>query len=468
MAPFTLDPLAPSWSVQWREDLKLRRDRLMAAIGSGVAIFRSAPPAVMHNDVEYGYRQDSDFYYVTGFDEPEAVAVLAPNHPDHAYVLFVRPKDRLAETWSGRRLGVEGALMELGADAVYGIDELEDHLAAYLETGDRLFYGLGRDRAFDELLLGQWRSLLRRRQKTGKGPIAIEDPSGRLHQLRNRKTEPELALMRRAIAIAAEAHQTAIELTRPGVWEYEIQAEMERIFRRHGGWGPAYPSIVASGDNACILHYVENSRQMRDGDLLLIDAGCSYRYYNSDITRTFPVNGRFSAPQRALYELVLESQVQAIAQVKPGNTYKTMHDTAVQVLTEGLVALGLLAGDPAELIERKIYRSFYMHGTGHWLGLDVHDVGLYHNGEADEPFQPGQVITVEPGLYIAPDAEPMQPPELDGDDEDATDDDWPEQPPIDDRWRGLGIRIEDNVLVTENGCEVLTAAVPKAITDLEH
>lgn len=467
MAPFTLDPLAPSWSQQWREDLQLRRDRLMAAIGSGVAIFRSAPPAVMHHDVEYVYRQDSDFYYVTGFNEPEAVAVLAPNHPEHRYVLFVRPKDRLAETWSGRRLGVEGALRELGADAVYEIDDLDGVLPEYLQTGDRIVYGLGRDRAFDGRVIDQWRSLLRRRQKRGDGPIAIEDPAGRLHQFRNLKTPAELALMRRAIAIAAEAHQLAMDLARPGVWEYEIQAEMERLFRQRGGWGPAYPSIVASGDNACILHYVENSRQMQDGDLLLIDAGCSYQYYNSDITRTFPVNGRFSDPQRALYELVLEAQTQAIAQVKPGNTYKTMHDTAVRVLTEGLVELGLLAGDPAVLVEKAIYRNFYMHGTGHWLGLDVHDVGVYHNGEADEPFQPGQVITVEPGLYIAPDAEPLLPPETDGE-EDEADDDWPDQPPIADRWRGLGIRIEDNVLVTETGCEVLTAAVPKTIAELER
>lgn len=428
-----------------------RRQQLMSKIGNGTAIFRSAPTAVMHNDVEYVFRQDSDFFYLTGFNEAQAVAVFAPHHPEHQYVLFVQPKDKAIEIWSGYRCGVDAAKEIYGADEAYPIEELDERLPEYLKTADRIYYRVGRDRNFNDKILSHWQRLMRIYPKSGTGPMAIEDPAPTLHGMRLIKSEAELELMRKAADIAVEAHNRAMEFTRPGRYEYEVQAEMEHIFRLRGGLGPAYPSIVASGDNACVLHYIENNRQMQDGELLLIDAGCSYGYYNSDITRTFPVGGKFTAEQKTLYELVLEAQKQAIAQVKPGNPYNLIHKTAVRVLTEGLVELGLLVGEVDQLIEEEKYKAFYMHSTGHWLGLDVHDVGVYQHGE-DNPqiLQPGQVLTVEPGLYIVPDTEP---------DED--------QPEVDPRWVGIGIRIEDDVLVTSTGHEVLTAGVPKEIADIE-
>lgn len=441
----------------WAEEYRSRRARLLEKIGSGVAIFRSAPHAVMHNDVEYNYRQDSDFYYVTGFDEPAAVAVLAPNHEEHQFILFLRPKDRLAETWSGRRLGVEAAKEAIGADVVYPIEELTAKLPQYLQTGDRIFYSLGHDPHFDAQILDLWKQQRRGYFRKGRGPVALEDPIARLHQLRNIKSPLELAAMRQAADIAAEAHQRAMEMARPGCWEYEVQAELDRLCRSRGGWGPAYPAIVATGENACILHYVENNCQLQAGDLLLIDAGCAYGYYNSDITRTFPVNGRFSPEQQALYELVLAAQMAAIAAVKPGDPYSNVHDVALKVLVEGLLDLGLMVGSVEQIIEKELYRPFYPHRTSHWLGLDVHDVGVYTYGDDPCYLQPGQVLTVEPGLYIAPDIEPKQPGE---------EDDWPAQPEVPEQWRGIGIRIEDDVLVTEGGHDVLTAAVPKQVADL--
>mgnify|MGYP002713650048 FL=1 len=421
-----------------------RREQLMAKIGNGTAIFRSAPMAVMHNDVEYNYRQDSDFFYLTGFDEPEAVAVLAPHHAEHRFILFVRPKEREKEVWTGYRCGVEGAKEIYGADEAYPIAELDEKLPQYLEKADKIYYRLGRDRNFNEKVLHHWQRLMATYPKRGTGPIAIEDAGVILHSMRLVKSQAELELMRQAAAISVEAHNYAQEIASPGRYEYEIQAEMERIFRLRGGTGVAYPSIVASGDNACILHYIENTRQMQDGDLLLIDAACAYGYYNSDITRTFPVNGKFTGEQQALYDIVLEAQKQAIAQVQPGNPYSAFHDTAVRVLTEGLVELGILQGQIDDLIKEEKYKPFYMHRTGHWLGLDVHDVGVYQHGDSPQILQPGQVLTVEPGLYIVPQTQPAE-----------------GQPAIDPRWEGIGIRIEDDVLVTETGHEILTAGVPK-------
>ncbi len=428
-----------------------RRQRLMEKIGSGIGVFRSAPTAVMHNDVEYNFRQDSDFFYLTGFDEPEAIAVLAPNHPEHQFVLFVRPKDPEKETWSGRRVGIDDAKIIYGADAAYPIAELDEKLPGYLEKSDRIYYRLGRDKGFNETLLRHWQQLMTTYPKRGTGPVALADTAPILHPMRQVKSDSELALMRQAIAISVEAHNLAQEIAQPGRYEYEVQAEMERLFRLRGGNGPAYPSIVAAGENACILHYTENTRQLQDGDLLLIDAGCAYGYYNADITRTFPVNGQFSPEQKILYELVLEAQTQAIAQVKPGNPYNLIHDTAVRVLVTGLVELGLLKGDVETLItenakeEKQKYKPFYMHRTGHWLGLDVHDVGVYQHGEDNWTIlQPGQVLTVEPGIYIGPDITLAE-----------------DQPVVSDRWRGIGIRIEDDVLVTTTGHEVLTSGVPK-------
>ncbi|NJM64996.1 MAG: M24 family metallopeptidase [Acaryochloris sp. RU_4_1] len=428
-------------------EYRQRRQKLMETIRTGTAIFRSAPMAVMHGDVEYNFRQESDFFYLTGFNEPNAVAVIAPHHEEHQFVLFVQPKDPLMETWTGYRVGVDLAKAEYGADEVYPITELDEHLPQYLAGADRIYYRLGRDRTFNQTLLDHWQCLLAKVPKEGIGPIALEDPITVLHPQRLIKSESELALIRKAVEISIEAHHLAREMAQPGRYEYEIQAEMERLFRLRGGVGPAYPSIVASGFNACILHYTENTRQIQDQDLLLIDAACSYEYYNADITRTFPVQGRFTPEQQILYELVLTAQEAAIAQVQPGKPYNVFHDTAVKVLTQGLVDLGLLQGTVETLIEEEKYKPFYMHRTGHWLGLDVHDVGVYkQNKDTWQPFQPGQVVTVEPGLYIGLDIQLAE-----------------DQPEVPEKWRGIGIRIEDDVLVTADGHEVLTAAVPKSM-----
>ncbi|WP_016951022.1 aminopeptidase P N-terminal domain-containing protein [Anabaena sp. PCC 7108] len=434
-----------------QSEYQQRREQLMAKIGSGTAIFRSAPSAVMHNDVEYVYRQDSDFYYLTGFNEAKAVAVLAPHHSEHRFILFVQPKDREKEVWSGYRCGVDAAKEIYGADEAYPIAELDEKLPQYLEKSDRIYYHLGRDRNFNDTILKHYQSLLRTYPKRGTGPVAIEDTSTILHSLRLHKSNTEIDLMRQAADIAVEAHNHALSITAPGRYEYEIQAEIEHIFRLRGGMGPAYPSIVAAGKNACVLHYVENNCQMQANELLLIDAGCAYGYYNSDITRTFPVSGKFTPEQKALYEIVLEAQKQAISEVKPGNAFDAPHKKAVRILTEGLVELGLLKGEIDKLIEEEKYKPFYMHRTSHWLGLDVHDVGVYQHGENPQLLQPGQVLTIEPGLYIVPDTKPAE-----------------DQPEIDPRWVGIGVRIEDDVLVTADGNEVLTARVPKEIKDVER
>lgn len=426
-----------------------RREKLMGNMGQGTAIFRSAPMAVMHNDVEYNFRQDSDFFYLTGFNEANAVAVFAPHHEDHRFVLFVQPKDPEKETWSGYITGVEKAKELYGADEVYSIDELDEKLPNYLKKADRIYYRLGRDEKFNQTILNHWQKLLRVYPKQGTGPIAIEDVCNILHPIRLIKSETELALMRKAAAISVKAHNHAREFAQPGRYEYEIQAEIEHIFGLNGGT-IAYPSIVASGKNACILHYVENNCQMQDHDLLLIDAGCCYQYYNGDITRTFPVGGKFTPEQKIIYELVLKAQLAAIEQVKPENPYKTIHDTAVRVLVEGLIDLGLLVGDIEEIIKEEKYKPFYMHRTGHWLGLDVHDVGVYQWGENPQPLQPGHVLTVEPGIYISPNIKPVE-----------------GQPEVPECWRGIGVRIEDDVLVTSDGCEVLTAGVPKSVEAME-
>lgn len=435
------------------QEYQQRRQTFMAKLGQGTAILRSAPHAVMHNDVEYNFRQDSDFYYLTGFNEPNAVAVFAPHHLEHQFILFVQPKDLAEETWVGYRAGVEGAQEKFGADIAYSIHELAEKLPDYLKGSDRLFYHFGRDEKFNQTILQHYQRLLATRSKRGTGPTAIADPGTILHPMRMVKSETELALTRRATAISAKAHLWAMEYAKPGLYEYQVQAEIEHLFRLEGAAGFAYPSIVAGGANACVLHYVENNAQLQDSELLLIDAGACYEYYNGDITRTFPVGDRFTPEQRVLYELVLEAQKQAIAAVQPGNSYQAPHQAAVRVITHGLRDLGLLRGNLEELIEGEKYKPFFMHGTGHWLGLDVHDAGIYKIGpEKDDwtTFAPGNVVTVEPGIYISPYIQPTE-----------------DQPDIADHWQGIGIRIEDDVLVTATGNDVLTAAVPKEVKDLE-
>jgi len=426
-------------------EYKQRRQKLMSAIGKGVAVFNSAPYAVMHNDVEYVYRQDSDFYYLTGFNESSAVAVLAPNHSEHQFILFVQPKDLAKEIWTGYRVGVEGAKDLYGADAVYSIEELDEILPKYLVSGDRIYYHLGRDLNFNARIIRYWQKLTQSYPRRGTGPTGIEDSNFVLHPLRMIKSPAEIEMIRKATEISVKAHKKAQEIAQPGKYEYEIQAEIEHTFKSLGGDGVAYPSIVASGANACILHYIENNRRMEAGDLLLIDAGCSYGYYNGDITRTFPVDGKFDPRQKDIYQLVLEAQLAAIEMVKPGNTYNQYHDKAVEVLVEGLKELKLLQGDSKEIIEEKKYEPFYMHRTGHWLGLDVHDVGNYKQDKENwTTFQAGHIVTVEPGIYISPYITPAE-----------------GQPEIPDYWKGIGVRIEDDVLVTESGNEVLTAGIGK-------
>ncbi len=432
-------------------EYRQRREKLMDKMGQGTAIFRSAPMAVMHNDVEYIFRQESDFFYLTGFNEPEAVAVLCPHHPEHRFILFVQPKDSEKETWTGYRCGVEKAKSYYEADEAYPITELDEKLSQYLEKADRLYYHFGRDTHFNQVILSHWQHLLMTYPKRGTGPRGIEDSGFILHSMRLVKSDAELALMRQATAISAKAHNHAKEFAQVGHYEYQIQAEIEHLFRSEGAIGVAYPSIVASGANACILHYIENSRQIQDNDLILIDAGCSYGYYNGDITRTFPISGKFTPEQRAIYEIVLEAQQQAIEEVKTGKPYHEFHDIAVCVIVQGLIDLGLLVGDLEEIITEEKYKPFYMHRTGHWLGLDVHDVGLYKCGEETwQTFQPNQIVTVEPGIYISPHIKPAE-----------------GQPEIPENWRGIGIRIEDDILVTEKGNEILTASAPKQIHEME-
>jgi len=421
-----------------------RRTQLLDAIGDGVAVFPSAPLAVRNRDVEHPYRQDSDLYYLTGLEEPESLLVLTNQHEEHRVVLFVRPKKREREIWDGPRAGVEGAVEAFGADVAFPIDELPKRLPDYLGNVERLHYRLAQNDEADAKIF-DCLNLLRRGVRRGvTAPEVIIDSSVHLHEMRLRKSDAELARMRGAAAITKEAHLRAMRITRPGMHEYEIDAELLHIFRKHGSQRPAYESIVGSGPNATILHYRAGDRVMNDGELVLIDAGCELGYYASDVTRTFPVNGRFSNEQRAVYDVVLRAQKAGIEAVKPGVTLEALHDGAVRSITEGLVAIGLLEGDVDALIEDKKYEPFYMHRTSHWLGMDVHDVGHYYVEGEHRPFEPGFVLTVEPGVYIATDA--------DG---------------VDERWRGIGVRIEDDVVVTKSGHDVLTDGIPKEIDDVE-
>lgn len=435
-----------------QQEYRQRQQELMSKLSGGTAIFRSAPLATMHNDVEYSYRQESSFYYLTGFNEPEAVAVFAPHHPEHQYILFVQPKDPEKETWTGYRCGVEAAKEIYGADEAYPIAELNEKLPQYLADADRIYYHVGTDEGFNNTVISHWQRLMAGYQKRGRAPLAIEDTRPLIFPMRSVKSSGEIAMMRQATKITALAHNHAREFAQPGLYEYQVQAEIEHIFRKQGGIGIAYPSIVASGENACILHYIENDRQMQNNELLLIDAGCSYGYYNGDVTRTFPVGGKFTPEQKALYEIVLEAQLNAIAQVQPGSPYNEFHDIAVCVIVQGLLDLGLLQGDLAEIIKEEKYKPFYMHRTGHWLGLDVHDVGIYqHNEETWHNFIPGNIVTVEPGIYISPSIKPAE-----------------GQPEIPDNWKGIGIRIEDDILVTSKGHDVLTSDIPKSIAEMER
>src|SRR5271170_27656 len=363
------------------ETFRARRKRMMEAIAPGAtAILPSAPVSVRSNDVEFVYRQDSDFYYLTGFAEPESVALLSPGHPDGEFVMFVRPRDKERETWTGRRAGIEGAIIEYGADKAYVIDELEKILPRYLEKSERVHYPLGLNEKMDERVMKMIRWAQSMRPRIGVGPSSIVDPRDIIHEARLKKEPAELDAMRRAMAISADAHKRAMSKARGGMREWQIEAEVDYAFRSQGAAGPSYPSIIASGPNAATLHYIQNDRQMQSGDLLLIDAGCEVDFYASDVTRTFPVGTRFNPAQRALYSVVLEAQRRGIESIKPGVRFDDVHEAALRVLVEGMIDLGLVKGPLNDAIATAAYRRYYMHRTSHWLGMDVHDVGLYRVG----------------------------------------------------------------------------------------
>ena len=420
-----------------------RRQAFLKQMGDGLAIFPAAPTSIRSQDVEYRYRQNNDLYYLTGFPEPESLCLLSPNHDKEQFILFVRPRDKEKETWTGKRFGVEGAQEFFGVDAAYTIDQLDEVLPEHLLAAEKIYYGLGRDERLNTKILDFVNQGRLQRPRSGHGPVALIDPSDLLHEMRLFKTPQEIDLMRRAITASAAAHHAALHETRPGMHEYEIEALLEYHFRRNGAEGPAYPSIVASGANATILHYISNDQQMQAGDLLLIDAGSEYACYCSDVTRTFPVGREFSAPQRAIYSLVLTAQKHAIEMIRPGIGFDDVHQRATEILINGLRDLGLLSGSTESILEKGDYRQFYMHRTSHWLGMDVHDVGKYRVGDESRTLEPGMVLTVEPGLYIAADAD------------------------VPAAYQGIGVRIEDDVLVTANGYDVLTGAIPKEIDDIE-
>ena len=432
-------------------EFSLRREAFLDRLGGVAAVIPAAPLVTHHADVEHPFRQQSDFWYLTGFDEPGAVALFLPHRSDNPFVLFVDPRDPTAEVWNGFRWGCEGAVEQFGADLAHPRAELAERLGDYLKGAEGIAFRVGRHPAVEPLVLAAWGAQLDRAPRSGQAALGLVAPCPLLHELRLRKSTAELERMRLAGRISAEAHELARQVARPGLNERQVQAVIERHFMEQGARGPAYGSIVAGGDNACVLHYTSNNAPLRDGDLLLIDAGCSLSdYYNGDITRTFPVNGRFNGEQRALYELVLAAPEAAIAEVRPGANAEQVHGAALGVLVAGLVELGLLRGEVEGLIEQGAYRHLYMHRTGHWLGLDVHDVGAYRLGEHPVPLEAGMVLTVEPGLYVS-DRLPVP----DG------------QPAIDERWKGIGIRIEDDVAVTEQGHELLSAAALKSVAAMQ-
>ncbi|MFQ5512844.1 MAG: aminopeptidase P N-terminal domain-containing protein [Myxococcota bacterium] len=423
-----------------QEVLAERRARFQAQLEEGVAIVPGARTQRRSNDVEYVFRQSSDFWYLTGFPQPDAIALLTADR----YVLFVQPRDPAAETWTGRRPGVEGAVREYAADEAYPTEEFANRLPGWLENVPRLYHRFGDDRTLDEIVLHTLKQLAGRQRQGVTPPEEFPTPQSILHEMRLRKDEPELAIMRAAAEISREAHYAAARLCRKDRWEYELEAALGQVFRARGGAGPAYPSIVGAGENAAVLHYTENRSRLAKGDLVLVDAGVELHGYASDVTRTYPVDGLFEGVRRDLYTIVLEAQRCALEAVRAGTTLPALHDRAVHRLVEGLVALGVLQGGIDDLIEQESYRPFYMHSTGHFLGLDVHDVGRYHVGGQPRPLEPGMVFTVEPGLYFGRDCE--QAPEA---------------------LRGIGVRIEDDVALGETGPEVLTASIPKEIDDVE-
>lgn len=427
-------PPLPTVAALPRSEFARRRRQLAGMLEpNSIAILTAATLKARSRDTDYRFRQDSDFHYITGFDEPDAVAVLLPGREHGEYVLFCHEHNPQDALWHGARAGTEGACADFGADDAFPLEDIDDILPGLIEGRGRVYYSMGRSADFDTRVMG-WVNSLRSKVAAGAVPPGeFTDLDHLLHEQRLFKSAAEIRQLRQAARISGEAHRRAMRQCRPGLYEYQLEAELLHEFTRHGAREAAYPSIVAGGVNACTLHYTENSGKLRRGDLVLIDAGCEFRGYASDITRTFPVAGRFNRKQRAVYDIVLAAQQAAIAAVVPGAPWNAAHDASVEVITQGLVDLGLLKGNVRRLISRGAYRDFYMHRVGHWLGLDVHDVGDYRPGGEWRQLEPGMVLTVEPGIYIAPDNEAVPAP-----------------------WRGIGVRIEDDVLVTPDGAEVLS------------
>jgi Xaa-Pro aminopeptidase len=430
------------YSINQKELIK-RRKTLISMVGNdGAAIIPSAKSIPRNRDVDFIFRQDSDFLYLTGFNEPDALALMLPGHAKGQYILFCQDRNPEQEIWDGRRAGLAGAVKEYMADVSYSIDELDEKMPKLLADRERFFYPMGRDTSFDKRVIS-WVNQSRGNARTAKHvPHELLSLDYFVHDMRLYKSRSELTLMRQAVKAAIAGHTRAMQTCKPGMYEYEVEAEILYEFRK-AGCVPAYPSIVGGGDNGCILHYIDNNQELKDGDLLLIDAGAEYQGYASDITRTFPVNGSFSKVQRELYEVVLEAQTAAIKKVKPGNHWNDPHHEVVRVLTKGLVNIGLLKGKLAKLIKDEEYRQFYMHRTGHWLGLDVHDVGDYRFDEEWRLLEPGMTLTVEPGLYIS------------------------KAKGVPKRFWNIGIRIEDDVLVTKDGCQVLTEKLTRDPDEIE-
>ena len=411
---------------------------------NSIGLVPSAPPSFRNNDAEYLYRQNSDFYYLTGFAEEHALLALIPGRKQGEVILFCQEKNKEKELWTGILMGPDAAIQNLAIDDAYPIADIDDILPGLIEGRDRLYYSMGKDDKFDDQVM-EWVKTIRQKAKMGAQPpgeFLMLDHL--LHELRLFKSAAEIKLMECAAKISAEGHRRAMAFCRPGVHEYELEAELLYAFTRNGSRAPAYSSIVAAGDNACILHYNTNNAAIEEGDLVLIDAGCEYEYYASDITRTFPASGKFSDEQKAIYEIVLKAQEAAIEEIKPGALWDASHNASVKVITQGLIKLGLLQGKLSQCIKSESYKEFYMHRVGHWIGMDVHDVGNYKIDGTWRVLEAGMVTTIEPGIYIAPDNT-----------------DVPEQ------WRGIGVRIEDDVLVTESGYRILSTGVPKTVLEIE-
>lgn len=427
-----------------KEYAKRRRQLLDLMRPNSIAIIPSAPTTIRNRDVEHPFRQDSDFYYLSGFAEEFAVIVLISGREQGEYVLFCQEKIKEQEIWTGRRVGPEAAIDVLGCDDAFPITDIDDILPGLIEGKDCVYTNLGVSPEFDSRLMS-WVNDIKAQVRNGATPPReFSALDYLLHEMRLIKSPAEIKVMQRAAEISADAHTRVMQMVKPGMYEYQLEAELMRTFMAAGSRWPAYPSIVGTGENGCILHYTQNTSEIKDGDLILIDAGCELDYYASDITRTFPANGKFSPAQAAMYQLVLDANIAAIAAVKPGANWNSPHEVAVRILTAGLVEHGLLTGNVDELIEREAYRQFYMHKTGHWLGMDVHDVGEYRIDGQWRILEEGMVMTIEPGLYIAPDDDSVDP-----------------------KWRGIGIRIEDDIVVTKTGCKVLTADVVKEIAAIE-